>query len=233
MAIIINIETSSETCSVAISKDGLIEFQREDTEGMNHATRLGPFLEQCMAELKRKGEKPDAVAVSIGPGSYTGLRIGLSAAKGLAFSLGVPLIGISTLMIMAVKTMFRNIVWEGDEIIVPMIDARRMEVYRAAYDFSLNEIMNEEPEVLCKDSFKDLHNARKVIFVGNGAEKFKTTYSGNNGEWIENLKPKASDMLALSEKFFNEKNFLDIAYSVPNYLKEYNAIISKNKVLSE
>ena len=102
MAIIINIETSSDVCSVAVSKDGVIEFQMEDSEGMNHATKLAPFVEKCMSELKRKGESPDAVAVSIGPGSYTGLRIGLSLAKGLAFSLGIPLIGLSTLQILTV-----------------------------------------------------------------------------------------------------------------------------------
>ena len=116
MALIINIETSSMTCSVALTKDGVVEFQLEDTEGMNHAVKLAPFVERCMDEVNRKGEKLDAVAVSLGPGSYTGLRIGLSLAKGLAFSLGVPLIGISTLQIMAVKAMFRNLEWQGDEI---------------------------------------------------------------------------------------------------------------------
>ena len=129
MAIIINIETSAEICSVAISKDGMVEFQLEETEGMSHASKLAPFVEKCMNELKRKEETPDAVAVSLGPGSYTGLRIGLSLAKGLAFSLGVPLIGLSTLQILSAKAMFRNILWEGDEIIVPIVAARRMEVY--------------------------------------------------------------------------------------------------------
>ena len=126
MAIILNIETSGRICSVALTKEGAVEFQLEDTEGMKHAERLAPFVERCMEELKRKEEKLDAVAVSIGPGSYTGLRIGLSLAKGLAFSLGVPLIGVSTLKILAVKAMFRNMDFSGEELLAPMIDARRM-----------------------------------------------------------------------------------------------------------
>lgn len=164
MALIINIETSSMTCSVALTKDGVVEFQLEDTEGMNHAVKLAPFVERCMDEVNRKGEKLDAVAVSLGPGSYTGLRIGLSLAKGLAFSLGVPLIGISTLQIMAVKAMFRNLEWQGDEILVPMVDARRMEVFAGAIDFRLSNIIEEGPVILDEGSFENLYPYRKVVF---------------------------------------------------------------------
>lgn len=231
MAIIINIETSSKTCSVALSKDGAVEFQLEDTEGMNHATKLAPFVERCMEELKRKEEKPDAVAVSLGPGSYTGLRIGLSLAKGLAFSLDVPLIGISTLQILAVKAMFRSMDWEGDEIIVPMVDARRMEVFTGAYDFALHEIIPEQPMILDKESMNCIKNSRKVIFLGDGSDKFKDVYSGENAVWLGSVMPHAKDMLALSEKFYREKRFIDVAYSTPNYLKEYQTTIPKNKVL--
>lgn len=231
MAIIINIETSAKTCSVALSNEGIIEFQLEDTEGMNHAIKLAPFVERCMEELKRKEEKLDAVAVSLGPGSYTGLRIGLSLAKGLAFSLDVPLIGIPTLQILAVKTMFRSMEWQGDEIIVPMIDARRMEVFTAAYNFALDEIVGEQPMILDSDSFKELNAYRKVIFIGDGSNKFKDTYSGKNAVWLGDVMPKAKDMLALSEKFYREKRFIDVAYSTPNYLKEYQTTVPKNKVL--
>lgn len=231
MAVIINIETSAKTCSVALSKDGVVEFQLEDSFGMSHATRLAPFVERCMEELKRKEENPDAVAVSLGPGSYTGLRIGLSLAKGLSFSLDVPLIGISTLQILAVKAMFRSMEWQGDEIIVPMVDARRMEVFTGAYDFALNEIVKEQPLILNADSFGELHQYRKVIFIGDGSEKFKDIYSGENAVWLGNVMPHAKDMLALSEKFYREKRFIDVAYSTPNYLKEYQTTIPKNKVL--
>lgn len=231
MATIINIETSSKICSVALTKDGVVEFQLEDTDGMNHSTKLAPFVERCMDEVKRRGFTLDTVAVSLGPGSYTGLRIGLSLAKGLAFSLDVPLIGISTLKILAVKSMFRNFDWEGDEILVPMVDARRMEVFSGAYDFALKEIITEGPVILNEDSFNSLYGKRKIVFMGDGADKFKSVYSGKNAVWLENINPHARDMLALSEKYFREGNFIDIAYSIPNYLKEYQTTVPKNKVL--
>ena len=232
MATIINIETSSKICSVALTRDGMVEFQLEDTEGMNHAVKLAPFVERCIDEATRKEWKIDAVAVSLGPGSYTGLRIGLSLAKGLAFSLGVPLIGISTLLILAVKAMFRNYDWQGDEILVPMVDARRMEVFTGAYDFSLNEIGKERALILDAEAYAGLRDRRRVVFMGDGAAKFKGVYAAGNGEWMENLMPHARDMIALSEKYFREGRFLDLAYSTPNYLKEYQTTIPKNKVLN-
>lgn len=232
MATIINIETSSKTCSVALTKDGVVEFQLEDTDGMNHAVKLAPFVERCMDEVKRKEYRLDAVAVSLGPGSYTGLRIGLSLAKGLAYSLDVPLIGISTLQILAVKAMFRSMNWQGDEILVPMVDARRMEVFSGAFDFALNEVVAEGPVILNESSFSELHTNRKVLFFGDGASKFKDVYAAENGEWLDGLNPHARDMMALSEKYFRENRFIDIAYSTPNYLKEYQTTVSKNKVLN-
>lgn len=232
MATIINIETSSKTCSVSLTKDGVVELELEDNEGMNHAVKLAPFVDRLMEEVKRKEYSLDAVAVSLGPGSYTGLRIGLSLAKGLAFSLNVPLIGVSTLQILAVKAMFRSMKWEGDEIIACLIDARRMEVFAGAYDFALKEIVEEGPVILDSDSFASLHKYRKVIFIGDGTEKFQPVYAGNNSEWLGNLMPHARDMTALSEKYFREGRFIDLAYSTPNYLKEYQTTVPKNKVLT-
>ena len=232
MATILNIETSSDICSVALTKDGVTELELEDNEGMNHAVRLAPFVKRCVEEAKRKEMPIDALAVSMGPGSYTGLRIGLSLAKGLAFSMNIPLIGVSTLEVLAVKAMFRSMAWEGDEVIVPMVDARRMEVYTGALDFALKYIIPEHPEILTDGSFKELYDYRKVIFIGNGSEKFRELYKGTNGEWLGNLMPHARDMTALSEKFFRESRFLDLAYSTPNYLKEYQASVPKNKVLN-
>lgn len=233
MAIIINIETSSKKCSVALTKDGVVELELESSEEMNHAAQLAPFVEKCMSELNRKGERPDAVAVSMGPGSYTGLRIGLSLAKGLAFSLDIPLIGLSTLQVLAVKAMFRNMEWEGDEVIVGMVDARRMEVFAGAYDFALNPVVAEGPEILTTESFSDLRDKRKVIFIGDGSEKFKDLYSGDNAVWLGALQPHARDMTALSEKYFREGRFEDTAYCVPNYLKEYQTTVPKNSVLNK
>ncbi|MDE6538067.1 MAG: tRNA (adenosine(37)-N6)-threonylcarbamoyltransferase complex dimerization subunit type 1 TsaB [Muribaculaceae bacterium] len=230
MATILNIETSGRICSVAITKDGAVEYQLEDHEGMKHAEVLAPFVEKCMEELKRKGDKLDAIAVSIGPGSYTGLRIGLSLAKGLAFSMDLPLIGVSTLQILAVKTMFRNFNYDGTELLVPMIDARRMEVFTGVYDFALNEIETPGAKILDETSWSDILKERKVIFMGNGSEKAKSVISSSNAEWAGAYEPVARDMLALSEKHYREGRFIDRAYSVPEYLKEYQTTTPKNKL---
>lgn len=232
MSTILAIETSGKYCSVALIHEGLAEFSREDEVEMNHARAIGPFVDECVKEARRREWKIDAVAVSMGPGSYTGLRIGLSMAKGLCFSLGVPLIGVSTLKLIAVKAMFRNIDWQGDEILVPMIDARRMEVYTAAYDFRLNALMEPQPLILTDESYSELPTDRSVFFMGDGAEKSKDVLKGEGRHWIDGVNPKASDMTALAEKAFREGDFLDVAYSVPEYLKEYEAKKSAVKGLS-
>lgn len=231
MATILNIETSGRICSVAITKDGAVEYQLEDHEGMKHAERLAPFVEQCMKELERKEEKLDAVAVSIGPGSYTGLRIGLSLAKGLAFSLGIPLIGVSTLEMLAVKVMFRNYDFTGEELLVPMIDARRMEVFTGVYDFALKSREKAGPKILDENSYREFLDAGKVYFMGDAVEKAKSVINHPNAVWIGGIEPVARDMIALSEKAFRENRFLDIAYSTPEYLKEYQTTMPKNKVI--
>lgn len=232
MATILNIETSGSICSVAISKDGQIEYQLEYTQGMKHAERLAPFVEKCMDELARKEMKLDAVAVSIGPGSYTGLRIGMSMAKGLCFGLGIPLIGVNTLKILAVKAMFHNMMWEGDELLVPMIDARRMEVYTAVYDFALNAVVEPRAMILDEEKYPAIVGERKAIFIGDGSEKAREAVDCANGEWLGGKLPHARDMMALSEKAFRENDFIDVGYSVPFYLKDYQAKQSANKVLS-
>lgn len=229
MSIIINIETSGARCSVAVSRDGIVEYQLEDTEGMKHAERLAPFVEKCMDYLARRDEKADAVAVSIGPGSYTGLRIGLSMAKGLCFSLDVPLIGVSTLKLLAVKAMFRDMTLQGDEVFLPMIDARRMEVFTGVYDFALKEIVKPGAKILDEDSFQELSDYHEVILIGDGAEKAKDLLKLENLHYIPDIRAHARDMVALSEKAFRENDFLDLAYSVPEYLKDFQATTPKNK----
>ncbi len=230
MATILNIETSGKTCSVALTREGVLEFDLDNSDGMKHAELLAPFVERAMEEVKRKEWKLDAVAVSIGPGSYTGLRIGLSLAKGLAFSLGVPLIGVSTLKILAVKAMFRNFNFTGEEILAPMIDARRMEVFTGAYDFALNALDGPAPMILDENSYASLLAEREVWFMGDGAEKAKEVIKSPNAHWMDGLNPMAKDMLALSEKAFREGDFLDIAYSVPEYLKEYQTTTPRCKI---
>lgn len=230
MSTILNIETSGKICSVAVTKDGVCEFQLEDREGMKHAERLAPFVEQCMQEIKRKEWELDAVAVSIGPGSYTGLRIGLSLAKGLALSLDLPLIGVSTLKILAVKAMFRNMNFQGDELLVPMIDARRMEVFTGAYNFALEALSGPGPMILDEASYSELLENYQLYFMGDGAAKSKEVIKSPNAHWLENIEPLAKDMLALSEKAFREKDFIDIAYSVPEYLKEYQTTVARPRI---
>ena len=230
MATILNIETTGNICSVAVSKDGMIEYQLEDLNPMNHAKRLAPFIEKCFDETVRREMPLDAVSVSIGPGSYTGLRIGLSTAKGVCFGKNIPLITVPTLEILAVKAMFRSMEWTGDEILVPMIDARRMEVYTAAYDFALNKIIQPQPLILDDTSYSELPTDRKIIFIGSGTTKAKDVVKHPGAEWIDGLEPHARDMTALSEKFFRENRFADVAYSTPEYLKEFQASTPKNKL---
>lgn len=232
MITLLNIETSGETCSVAVSRDGYVEFEKIEREGMNHARVLAPFVEECVGWLNRQDTKPDAIAVSIGPGSYTGLRIGLSTAKGLCVGMNVPLIGISTLQILAVEAMFGHIAWTGEELLVPMIDARRMEVYTAVYDFALNSLLPPQPMILNADSFSDLLTEKEVYFIGDGARKASEIIHSAKAHFLPEIKPMASGMMALGERSFKRGEFLDIAYSVPEYLKEFQATVPRNKVIN-
>lgn len=217
--LIMMIETSAETCSVALSEDMTLLWQQVEETPMRHSEVLAPFVAKAMEELARHEKKLDAVAVSLGPGSYTGLRIGLSEAKGLCFGLDIPLIGIPTLKALAVKAMFLPKCWEGDELLVPMVDARRMEVYTAAYNFALEPVMEPQPLILDADSYSNLPSDRPAYLFGSGAEKAKEVITRPNTHFL-NLPPLlASDMTALAEKAYREKDFLDVAYSTPLYLK--------------
>ncbi|MCH5241683.1 MAG: tRNA (adenosine(37)-N6)-threonylcarbamoyltransferase complex dimerization subunit type 1 TsaB [Muribaculaceae bacterium] len=227
---ILNIDTSSSLCSVALAKDGEIIMGFESSKKMDHSVSLAPFVEKCMNFLRDKKEKLDAVSVTSGPGSYTGLRIGLSFAKGIAFGLEIPLITISSLEVMAVRAIFSYFDFNGDEIIVPMIDARRMEVYSGVYDSRLNLISPERAVILDEFSFPELKNDDKVIFIGDGTTKFKDIYNGNNAIWAGEGMPHAKFMVSLSEKYYRDKRFSDVAYSLPSYLKEYQATTSKNRL---
>lgn len=228
MSVILNIETSGSACSVALGIDGGVEFNAIEREPMRQATDLAPFVARAMEEITRKGIKLDAVAVSTGPGSYTGLRIGMSLAKGMAFGLDVPLIGVETLKILAVKAMFHNMDFTGDEILVPMVDARRMEVYTAAYDFALNPLMEPQALIVKPDSFNSLPENRQVWFLGEGSAKTRDVITRPNSYWMDDIIPTAADMIALSAKAFRENDFMDTAYGTPMYIKDYNAVHGEN-----
>lgn len=224
MATILNIETSTAPCSVALSCDGGILCHREELEGRNHAVVLSDFIKESLDHLERHDMELDAVAVSLGPGSYTGLRIGLSEAKGLAYAKEVPLIGVETLKLLCVGAMFHpDVEMEPEAALVPMIDARRMEVYTAAYNLDLTQVMKPQPLILDGESYKELLEERPVYFFGDGSEKARDVISSPNAHFIRDIVPMAVDMLALAEQAYREKRFVDLAYVVPTYLKEFQA----------
>lgn len=232
MAVILNIETSTDVCSVALSSDGYILHHREDFNGPNHAAVLSDFIADSLNYLESHGNMHlDAVGVSIGPGSYTGLRIGLSEAKGLAYALFVPLIGINTLEIIAAQTMFAFDDFNPDtDLFQPMIDARRDEVYTATYNAMLECIKPAVPVILTADYNKD-SNEKRIIYSGNGVTKAMRILEPRlSNIFIEGVSPLATGMLPISEKAWQQKQFIDIAYSVPLYLKDFQASTPKNKL---
>lgn len=231
MAVILNIETSTTVCSAALTAEGMVLTHYEDFEGRNHAALLSDYVKACLDFLADKELKLDAVAVSIGPGSYTGLRIGLSEAKGLAYALDIPLIAVSTLELMATRVMFSTLDIDPDTIFVPMIDARRMEVYTAAYDFALEELMAPQPLILDENSYADLiATGRQILLFGNGSAKAADVVTAPNVKIVEGVDPLAVDMIALAERAYSERKFVDLAYSVPVYLKDFVATKPKKLI---
>ncbi len=231
MAVILNIDTSTDVCSVALTFDGMVLKHIEDFEGRNHASLLSGFIKECLDHLKEKGVRLEAVAVSMGPGSYTGLRIGLSEAKGLAYSLGIPLIGVSTLKLLTVSVMFSGLDISESTIFIPMIDARRMEVFTAAYDLGLNELLAPQPLILDEKSYSALiSTGRDVVVFGNGSDKAMELLQHPNCRFVSGVKPLAVDMMALSDLAYSKKEFLDLAYSTPEYLKAFQATTPKKRI---
>lgn len=229
MAVILNIETSAAATSVALTAEGMVLAHQEDMDGRNQAALLSDYIKYCLDFAREKELKIEAVAVSMGPGSYTGLRIGLSEAKGLAYALDVPLIGVDTLKLMACQVMFTHDGLVGDEIFVPMVDARRMEVYTCAYDFALEPLMDKAPLILDGESYSGvLSTGRKVLFFGDGSQKASTLITAPNAEFVTDIVPLAIDMIALAEQAYAQRNFLDLAYCTPDYIKDFQATKPKN-----
>lgn len=222
MPTILHIETSTDVCSVALSREGEIVFHREDFEGPNHAVALGVFVDEAMSVAERQGLRLDAVAVSGGPGSYTGLRIGVSMAKGLCYGSAAKLLSVPTLQLLAVPVLLGREI-EEDALLCPMLDARRMEVYAAVYDRTLRELRPTEADIITPDSFADLLAERPVYFFGPGAEKCRGTITHPNARFIEGIQPLARNMMPLAEKRLREGQTEDVAYYVPFYLKDFVA----------
>ena len=232
MANILNIETSTEVCSVALTSEGQVLDHRENYDGQTHATLLSQYVQEMLQYARTRDINLDAIAVSIGPGSYTGLRIGLSEAKGLAFGLNVPLIGVNTLQLLVVSTMFNHFIDEEKVLYVPMIDARRMEVYTAAYNAALEPVLEPQAMILDEQSLVDLNQqGYTLVLMGNGSDKAHQVLTRDGVRFVAGIKPVAVDMMALADKSFREQRFIDVAYSTPLYLKEFQATKPKNPVL--
>ena len=230
MAVILNIETSTTVCSAALTAEGMVLCHFEDFKGQNHAALLSGYIKRCLDHARDHEMKLDAIAVSTGPGSYTGLRIGLSEAKGLAFALDIPLIGVDTLQLLAVSAMFNHDI-DPDALLVPMIDARRMEVYTAVYDFALSPLLSPQPLILDTDSYSQwLSEGHPMVFFGNGSDKARDVITSPLARFIPDIVPLASDMLALAERAWMNRQFLDLAYSTPAYLKEFQATKPKSRL---
>lgn len=224
--IILNIETSTDACSAAITENGKVMeaggklLCRLEKERSEHAKQLPLMVEELLGELAETGKRVECVAVSAGPGSYTGLRIGASCAKGLAYGFNVPLVAVPTLQAMAAHA---TELMTGDGLLCPMIDARRMEVYSALYTPALEEAGAVEAVVVEGDSYANRLAQGKVYFFGNGSAKCKPVLTDENAVFLDGIVPDAAYMGMLAEAAFSKKEFADVAYWTPFYLKEFEA----------
>ena len=215
MPYILNIETATKNCSVALAKAGKTILCKEMAEeGYSHAEKLHVFIAEILQELQLNFKDLAAIAVSQGPGSYTGLRIGVSAAKGLCFALGIPMIAVDTLKILASKAAIT------DGVIVPMIDARRMEVYSAVFNARFEKIREVKAEIITADSFAEINET--VYFVGDSNEKVKPVLLNGNFVFLDQMVyPSAKEMSQWSFDQFVKNDFVDVAYFEPYYLKDF------------
>lgn len=215
MPYLLNIETATKNCSVSIAKDGKTIICKEVAEeGYSHAEKLHVFIEGVLQELNLSYGDLSAIAVSQGPGSYTGLRIGVSAAKGLCYALNIPLIALDTLQILAAQL---NV---ASGLIVPMLDARRMEVYSAVFDANHEKVRSTQAEIITAESFADYH--QKIYFIGDCAAKCQPVLTRNNFEFIDTIVyPSANEMSALGYEKYKKNDTVDVAYVEPYYLKDF------------
>ena len=228
MARIILIETSTSLCSTAILEDGKIVSRRENRERM-HSSLTAPFIKEMMDERGISVKDCDAICVSMGPGSYTGLRVGVSTAKGLCFGAGIPLLAVSSLDALVGEALSSPDTMSGVVKIVPMIDARRMEVYCSVYDNDGNSLSTIESKIIDGDSFRDILDEGTVLFIGDGADKCRGIINHPNARFIQCC-PSAWGMAIPATREFEIKNWRDVAYFEPFYLKEFVTTVSKKKL---
>ncbi len=227
MPTILQLETATSVCAVALSIDGKTVALKEETAPNIHASKLTIFINEVMDNAGIKFSELDAIAVSKGPGSYTGLRIGVSTAKGICFAIDKPLIGINTLAMMAAGFLAENPSYRA--LVCPMIDARRMEVFTAVFDSNLNEVEATHAKIVDETSYLKLLNEREVVFIGNGAEKCSEIIKHKNARFVNDNFNSATYMSNLANAAFNEQRFENVAYFEPFYLKDFVFTTPKKK----
>lgn len=226
MSTILHIETSTNVCSVAVSEDSQVIFQQDDHSGLGHAEKLGTMVDEALSFTDNHAIPFDAVAVSCGPGSYTGLRIGVSMAKGICYGRDLKLIAVPTLELLCVPVLLRELA-EDDALLCPMLDARRMEVYAGIYDRALKPVREIGADVVTTETYKDYLDKHPVYFFGNGAAKCMDIISHPNAHLIEGIEPLAKWMQPLAERRLWNGETEDVAYFTPFYLKDFVAKMPK------
>ena len=227
--LILHIETSTELCSAALSRGKQCLAVKENSEGRNHATMLTPFIIDLLNANDITAEQLDAIAVSSGPGSYTGLRIGLSTAKGLCYGGNIPLIAVSTLQAMSIGFLKQHAIPDST-LLCPMIDARRMEVYTALYDKEVRMVEKISAEIITEESFIRFLDLHPVYFFGNGAAKCKNVITHPNAYFADDFAHSACYMIQTALQTYHESRFEDVAYFEPFYLKDFIAGPKKQNV---
>ncbi len=232
MTLVLSIETATPVCSVALAKDSQVLAIKESTKKNSHAEIVTVFIDELIKENQVSFKDLDAVAVSKGPGSYTGLRIGVSTAKGICYALDIPLISVNTLQSLAIGAS-QDYKMDGNlpVLFCPMLDARRMEVYCAFFDINNHEVRETKAEIIEPDSFQTYLESNKVIFFGDGADKCKEVIQHPNAVFLDNEFPSAKNMAGIALEKFNKQQFEDVAYFEPFYLKDFIAGAPKVKGL--
>lgn len=229
MSCILHVETSTKVCSVAVTEDGAVLFEKTDLNGPSHAVQLGVFVDEALSYIDNHGIPFDAVAVSCGPGSYTGLRIGVSMAKGICYGRELKLIAIPTLEVLCVPVLLYHEELPEDALLCPMIDARRMEVYAAIYDRVLRTVRPIGADIVDENSYLEYLEQHPVYFFGDGASKCREKITHPNAHFLPDIVPLAKYMGPLAEKAVANGRYEDVAYFEPFYLKEF--VASKPKKL--
>lgn len=231
MSCILHIETSTQATSVAVSQDGSNIFEKVNKQGPSNASvDLGVYVDEALSFTDSHVIPLDAIAVSCGPGSYTGLRIGVSMAKGICYAKNLPLIGLETLKVLCVPVLLYHDELPDEALLCPMIDARRMEVYAAVYDRALHEVRATQADIVDEQTYAPFLEKGPVYFFGNGAAKCKDKIQHPHAHFIDNILPLASNMAPLAELAVAKEDYKDVAYFEPFYLKEFIATTPKKLI---